>query len=140
MHQFIDFSLRHWELWTAFFAVLLILIILEVRNNAMSTGISAQEATLLINREDAIVLDIRDASSFAKGHIINAINVPQDDLDKQLTRIKKHGGKPIIIVYNQGQSFAKVILLLAENGFTKIHSLKEGIAGWQNAGLPLIKG
>lgn len=141
MQQFIEFGLHHWELLLAFFVVLLLLIGLEVRNRF--TGfpqLSAHEVTRLINREDAQVLDIRDDTSFTKGHIIGSINIPTTDIENKLNKLKKDKAKPLIIVFSVGQTPAKTATLLQNQGFEDLSILKGGIASWQSAGLPLVKG
>ena len=67
MQQFIEFSLRHWELWLAFFLILFLLLTFELHARLTGTlPLSVQQAIFLINREDAIFLDVRDTSGFQK--------------------------------------------------------------------------
>lgn len=140
MQQFINFIIHHWELWTAFFVILLAFIAFEARNKL--TGIpqiSPQQTTMLINREDALLVDLRDSISFTKGHVINAINVPLSDFTTKLGLLDKYKQKTIIVAGTPGQPFHKIYSQLQTNGFSKIYSLKGGIPAWQNAGLPLTK-
>lgn len=142
MQQFIEFSLHHWELWLAFLIVLILLIFFELHGRL--TGLpqlSHHHATLLINRQDAIILDIRDANSFAQGHIAGAINIPYDELSVKINKLANHKERPILIIPNTAQPQTKQAgVLLKKNGYHKIHTLRGGIATWQNAGLPLVKG
>ena len=131
MQQFIEFSLRHWELWLAFFEL-----------HAKLTGtlpLTVQEAIFKINREDAIFLDIRDVLSFKKGHIAESINIPVSELKTKLNELDSYRERPIIINYSHGQSHHKIGRLLKNAGFTKCYHLKGGIVSWQNAALPVIK-
>lgn len=140
MQQYIEFGTRHWELLLSFLVILILLIALELRNRF--TGfpqLSAQEATRLINREDAQVLDIRDEASYSKGHIIGGINIPSANLEDKLSKLKVNKAKPIILVFSMGQTPAKIATLLQKQGFEDISILKGGIASWQSAGLPLVK-
>jgi len=140
MHEFIDFALHHWELVLALVVILILLLTFELHGKLTGTsGLSPHEATLLINREDAIVLDIRDSNNFAKGHITRAINIAHADLNAKLKQLDKYKEKPIIICFVTGQPHNKVGRVLKENGFTKIYHLKGGITAWQDAGLPLTK-
>lgn len=141
MQQFLDFSLRHWELWLALFVILILLALLELRNKMSGfRGISPQETTFFINRETGVVIDIRDSDAFVKGHIASAINTPLNDLSNQLSRLEKHKDKTIIIVTNGTQTPGKAGIVLKDKGFSKIHYLNGGITAWQGAGLPLVKG
>jgi rhodanese-related sulfurtransferase len=141
MQQFLDFSVRHWELWLAFFAILILLILFELRNRLTGLrGISPQATTLLINRDQGVVLDVRSNDAFVRGHIVGAINIALEDLANQLTRLQKYKDKTIVIVPNGTQAPGKIGALLQNNGFAQVQYLIGGIATWQNAGLPLIKG
>ncbi|MFZ0219477.1 MAG: rhodanese-like domain-containing protein [Candidatus Aquirickettsiella sp.] len=141
MQQFIEFSLRHWELWLAFFVILILLLTFELHAKITGTlPLSIQEAIFKINREDAIFLDVRDVLSFKKGHIAESINIPFSDLKAKLSELDSYRGRPIIINYSQGQSHHKIGRLLKNAGFTKCYHLKGGIMSWQNAALPIIKG
>jgi rhodanese-related sulfurtransferase len=141
MQQLIDFCLRHWELCLAFVAILIVLAGTELRGRLTGfKAVSPQEATFLINREDALVLDLRTDDLFTKGHIVNAINIPLVDLVTKLGQLAKFKGKPLILVVNGTQAPTKVDALLEEGGFSKICYLQGGMAAWQSASFPVVKG
>lgn len=140
MQQFIDFSLRHWELWLAFFVVLGLLLAFELHIKLMSApAVSVQQAIFLMNREDAVLLDVRDASSFLKEHITTSVNIPFSELTTTLKQLDPYRGRPIIINYGQGQAHHRVARLLKNAGFTKLYHLKGGLISWKSANLPLAK-
>jgi len=140
MQQFIEFSLRHWELWLAFFIILILLLTFELHAKLTGTlPLTVQEAIFKINREDATFLDIRDVLSFKKGHIAESINIPVSELKTKLNELDSYRERPIIINYSHGQSHHKIGRLLKNAGFTKCYHLKGGIVSWQNAALPVIK-
>ncbi|EDP46831.1 rhodanese-like domain-containing protein [Rickettsiella grylli] len=141
MQQFIEFGLRHWELWLAFCVILVLLLTFELHAKLTGTlPLSVQEAIFKINREDAIFLDVRDALSYKKGHIAKSINIPFSELKSKLSDLEPYRERPIIINYKPGQSHHKLGRLLKNAGFLKCYHLKGGIMSWQNAALPLIKG
>lgn len=140
MQQLIEFSLRHWELALAFIAILGLLLGLELRDKLVGIrALSPQEITLLINRESAVVLDIRSRELFNKGHIAGSINTPFDELSAKIGQLAKHKSKSLILVHAAGQPLAKCKSLLKNSGFAQITYLKGGISTWQSAGLPLVK-
>ncbi len=53
------------------------------------------EAVQLINRRDAVVLDVRDGSDYKAGHITNARHLPEGELDARMKEIEKIKSKPI---------------------------------------------
>lgn len=140
MDLFISFVIRHWELWTLFAALLLALAGLEVRDRIRGIhALSPQQVTHLINREDAVILDVRDNNSYTQGHIIDAINIPLKELKDQLNKLEKYKARPIIITYGANQSVSAAATLLLELGFAQVNTLKGGMATWQSANLPLQK-
>lgn len=140
MHQLFTFVAHHWELCLGFIIVLLLLILFEAHTRLTGMPqISPQQATLLINRQDAIVLDLRDNNSFIKGHVINAINIPATEIEPKSKQLEKYKETAIIIVLTVGQTSSKIYKQLQSKGFNKLYNLKGGIPAWQNAGLPVMK-
>ncbi len=115
------------------------MLLVEILRGRGRGGLSPVEATLLINRENAIVLDVRDAAEFAAGHIANARNIPLADLDKRIDELAKYKNKPIVIVCQSGARSGKAIATLAKAGFGNANSLGGGLALWQKDGHPLVK-
>jgi len=97
------------------------------------------EAVQLINRRDALVLDVRDKADFAAGHIPNARNIPLPELGGRLREIEKFKARPIVINCQSGARSAGVCGMLRKNGFGEVFSLRGGIGGWVEASLPVEK-
>ena len=97
------------------------------------------EAVLLINRKDAVVLDVRDAAEYKSGHITNARNVPEAELDARSKELDKVKAKPIIVSCGRGNRSAAIAAKLRKLGFAEVVSLRGGLAAWQQANMPLEK-
>lgn len=136
--QYIEFATRHPFLVAPFVAVLLVWGLYEARRSSANV-VSSGEATALINREDAQVIDLRNAKEFKTGYISGAINVPNDNLDSRLTELEKYKEKPVILVCKSGQSSAAAAAKLEKAGFAKVKRLRGGIAQWQADDLPTVK-
>ena len=108
-----------------------------VRRGAGGPSVSTLQATQLINREDALVIDVRDAAEYAKGHILGARNVPLAELERRAEELAKHKAKPVILCCESGNHSAGAAGVLRRHGFEKAHNLAGGIAAWQQAGLPV---
>ena len=102
--------------------------------------VGATEAVQLINRRDALVLDVRDKADFAAGHIPNARNIPQSELSGRLPEIAKFKARPIVINCQSGMHSAAVCNTLRKNGFGEVFSLRGGIREWVEASLPVERG
>jgi rhodanese-related sulfurtransferase len=110
-----------------------------VRRGASGPAVSVQEATLMINRQDALVLDVREAQEFAKGHILHARNLPLSQLEAGAGDLHKHRTKPVIVACENGTRSGKAASVLRKLGFERVFPLAGGLAAWQQAGLPVEK-
>lgn len=98
------------------------------------------QATQLINNEDAVILDVRSDDEFRAGHIIDSLHlIPSEIKSNKTQSIDKYKEKSIIVVDSNGLSAQGLANTLAKQGFNKVYALKEGIAGWRAANLPLVK-
>ena len=92
-----------------------------------------------MNRQDALVIDLRPAAEFAKGHILGARNLPLSELEKRAGELDKHKAKPLILHCADGNRAGNGAALLRKNGFASVVNLTGGFAAWQQAGLPVEK-
>lgn len=140
MDKILEFANAHPALVLLLMASFFLLIFTELRRKA--TGLVAVEpadAVALINN-DGIVLDVRSAETFARGHIVNARNVPFDEFDAASKKIAKFKDKPVVAVCDSGVTSAKVVDALRKAGFGSSYGLKGGMAAWGQAGLPVVGG
>jgi len=101
--------------------------------------VGAVEAVQLINRRDALVLDVRASGEFASGHIPNARNIPAGELGGRLREIEKFKSRPVVVHCQAGTRAATVCDLLRKNGFGEVFALRGGLSGWTEASLPVEK-
>jgi rhodanese-related sulfurtransferase len=100
-------------------------------------NLTPAEATLLMNREDALVLDVRETGEWGSGHITGARHITLGQLDKRLSELDKFKEKPIIVVCATGNRSSSACGQLKKHGFGKVFSLGGGISAWRDANLPL---
>ena len=96
--------------------------------------------TALINREDALVVDLSPLADFEKGHIPGSRNVLPSQFDPENPNLAKAKGLPVVAVCRTGQASADAARRLKQAGFEHVYWLDGGIAAWQQADLPLVKG
>lgn len=102
--------------------------------------IGTHEATMLMNKDDAIVVDIRPPADFKKGHILGAKQLKSEQITKaDFTSLEKHKGKPIIVVCAMGMTAKKTASSMLKSGFDNVSVLKGGMNTWQGASLPVAK-
>jgi rhodanese-related sulfurtransferase len=101
--------------------------------------IAPQEAVMLFNHEDALVLDVREQSEWADGHIAKARHVPLGQLKNRLSDLEKHKAKPVIAVCRSGHRSGQACRVLKKAGFENLYNLAGGMQAWEQAGLPREK-
>lgn len=104
-----------------------------------ASDVSANDAVLLINREHATVLDVRNAAEFAGGHITDAINIPLPELEARLGELAKYKDKPLLVNCQGGVRSTSACGVLKKGGFSRIYNLQGGVNAWMQAKLPVIK-
>lgn len=112
----------------------------QLVSRAGGAEINPSQATLLINREDAQVVDVREADEYASGHLQDARNIPLGKLAERASEIEKYKDKPLILCCASGVRSAKACSELKKLGFSRLHNLAGGVDAWRQAGMPLKKG
>ena len=110
-----------------------------LRKGTGGPWVNTLQATQMMNRDDALVLDLRPAAEFASGHILGARNLPLADLERRAGELDKHKAKPVIVHCADGNRAGGAVALLRRNGFANVVNLSGGYAAWQQAGLPVEK-
>jgi rhodanese-related sulfurtransferase len=100
-------------------------------------NLAPPQATLLMNRENATVIDVREKNAWAGGHIAGARHIPLAQLGQRIGELEKLKGKPVIVCCASGVRGAAAGEQLRKAGFEKVFNLNGGIAAWQDAKLPL---
>lgn len=137
MAQFVEFIANHWILSTLWIITLGAIVVYQQRSSGNSVG--PQQAVMLINRQDAVVVDIREKKEFDEGHVVDAINIPLAKLKQRVTELKKYKDKPVIVVCKLGQQSADAARTLKEEGYTQVYRMSGGITEWKSQSLPLIQ-
>ena len=138
MDKFILFAGNNPVLVTALMVSFFLVIFSELRRKASGLiNIEPADVVRLINK-DGVVIDLRNADAFARGHIVNARNVQHDELDSKAEPLDK--SKPVIAVCDNGISSTRAVNALRQQGFETVFGLKGGMNGWMQEGLPVVGG
>lgn len=101
--------------------------------------VSVLQATQKINTGKTILVDVRDATVFAAGHVRDAKNIPLKELASRVGELEKFKSKSVIVVCDSGVQSSKAATQLKSAGFNEVFSLDGGLAAWQAQGLPTAK-
>lgn len=138
MQRFFEFVANHPFLVGTFVLLLVLFIRNETRRGGRS--VTAQQLVDLVNRENAVVIDVRDRKEFQAGHIVGAVNVPFASLDARLDELKKYQSRPVVVACKIGQHAGAAGTQLRKAGFENVTRLTGGMAEWRNQNLPVVKG
>lgn len=97
--------------------------------------VSSEQAVSLINKQNALVVDVRAQKDFKRVRIANSVNIPANEIQNRLGELSKD--RTIIVVDNSGNMSAAASKLLRGLGFTKVYVLDSGLVGWMRDKLPL---
>jgi len=104
------------------------------------SSLTTTQATLLINREDAVVIDVRQPDEYIAGHLPESRNIPLGQIEERASELDKLKDTPLIMVCQSGSRSDGACKKLEKLGFSKLNNLAGGINAWKDAGLPLKKG
>jgi rhodanese-related sulfurtransferase len=139
MEQLLEFAGNHTFMVAAFLVILTLLIWNLVTDPGSKGAVDAAGATALINREDALVIDVRPMADFGKGHIVGAQNIPLNSLKNQLGQLEKHKDRTIVVSCRSGNQSQTACKTLRAAGFGKVFNLRGGMMAWQSANLPVTR-
>ncbi|BAC24687.1 yibN [Wigglesworthia glossinidia endosymbiont of Glossina brevipalpis] len=120
-------------------ASMLLFFFIQKKINSINS-VSNNKAISLINKNNAIVIDLRDKKDYINGHIINSLNINFDNFNKiSLSNLLKNKKNPLIITCYNGSLSKKFLKKFIKNKCIDVYILKNGICGWKSDNLPLIK-
>lgn len=139
MEQIVEFASNH-MLLVAALVVILSLLAANIWAGIVSAGkeLSPAEAVHLINHDGAVVIDVREAAEYRRGHIIDAVHVPLSGLEGKASElVQRYAERPVLVCCSTGASAGRAASILNKAGLTRLHRLRGGITAWQGQSLPL---
>lgn len=119
-----------------------LMLLWPMLNRGGSSGVpnlTPNEAVLMMNRSQVLILDVRDEAEFAAGHISNAKHIPVAELESRIKEIQKYKDKPVIVNCQGGVRSSKACGILRKLEFTQLNNLQGGLNAWTQAKMPLVK-
>lgn len=136
--QLLTFVQAHPFLFAALALVVVALIANEIHGHR--TGgrkLGALEAVRLINDRDPVVVDVRPATDFKKGHLLNAVNIPAAKIADRAAEISRDKAKPVLVYCALGNAQVDAAAKLRQLGYSEVYQLRGGMNGWLTASLPV---
>lgn len=134
--EFFTFISEQFWLVAAFLILLYVFIWNEKRRGGKT--LSAHEVTRAMNKDEAVVVDVRESADYKTGHIANAVNIPFNKINDRWEELLPYKEKLIVLVDKMGQHAGSVGNTLRGQEF-QVARLQGGMAEWQNQNLPVVK-
>lgn len=140
MQQFFEFIGNHPVLAGLFAVVLAAWIAYEItRLTRKWNEVDTLAAVRLINRDDALVLDVSNSTDFAKGHIVGARSLPPSRIESGNQELLKAKDRPVLVYCKNGQVSPQMANRLVKLGFSDVHVLSGGLAQWSSDQQPVSR-
>lgn len=140
MQHYFEFMMNNWLLFLALVVILGLLIMTTVRGRLLGfKELKPAEVVQLMNRDEPLLLDVREVGEYQGGHIQGAVHIPEAELEGRVSEVEDWREKPVLIICRSGQRSAKAASALKRQGFTQLYKLDGGMMAWQSANLPLAR-
>jgi rhodanese-related sulfurtransferase len=103
----------------------------ETNSQEVKQGIEAKEAFTLI--------DVREDSEWAKGHLPGAIHLCKGIIERDIENTVPGKATPIVLYCGGGFRSALAADNLQKMGYVNVFSMDGGWRGWTDAGYPTVK-
>jgi len=135
-----EFFTNNIILFIALGIIIALIIRMEIKRAMRGfKDITPTEAVMLINKDDAILLDVRESNELAQGSIRDAKHLSLSVLKQRVEELSPHIEQPVIAYCKAGNRSATACEILKKNNFANVMSLKGGFEGWKMANLPVVK-
>ena len=135
-----QFVINNWYLFVALGVILFLLAVGPISQQMYSIkNANAAQTVQLLNRENAVVVDVCEPKEFSAGHVPNAINLPLSSLKERLRDLDKYKNKPVIVSCRSGNRSQKGAVILRKHGFPTVYHLSGGLQAWERDNLPVEK-
>ena len=135
-----DFFTNNIVLFAALGIIIALILRMEIKRALSGTQtVTPAQAVQLINKEDALILDIREDNELAQGSIRGSKHYALSVLKQRLDELKQYADKPVIAYCKMGNRSNEACNILRQNNFINVVSLKGGIEAWKTENLPVVK-
>ena len=110
-----------------------------VSSEALNLPVQVDAATVdnVRGRDDVVLIDVREDSEYAEGHIPGAVLIPLGQIPDRLDEIPQD--KTVIAVCRSGNRSGQATNFLRQQGFDNVHNMQGGMLAWDQAGYEIEK-
>ena len=140
MQEYIDFARDNFLIVAGFIGVLAFIIKSELsRLSRTYKQVGVNDAVLLLNKDNTVVLDVREDKEIQGGIIKGARHIKLGELADKVANISTNKQDPVLIYCRSGSRSGHACQQLTKAGYEDVSNLSGGILAWESANLPVAK-
>ncbi len=116
-----------------------ILLNLHAKDPAVKNLDAGETQTLLNQKPDTYILDVRSDAEFKEGHLPGAHWIPVRELRKRQAVLPENKDQDILVYCQRGGRSTRAAGMLQKMGYSNIHNFKGGMIAWETARQPVVK-
>lgn len=94
--------------------------------------VDVQTVATVKERNDVVVLDVREQWEYDEGHIPGVTLIPMGEVSSRLDEIPTD--KEVIVTCRSGNRSGQITEFLRQQGYDNVHNMDGGILAWEAAG------
>ncbi|AJP47546.1 sulfurtransferase [Rugosibacter aromaticivorans] len=131
-----EFVQQNW-MWVTLAIISGSMLLWPLLKGGGSQALTPSQATRMMNRENAVVIDVRESGEWNTGHIAGARHIAMPLLQQKMAELEKFKNRPLIICCASGARSSAACSTLRKAGFEKVFNLAGGMTSWREAKLPV---
>lgn len=105
--------------------------------NCVPHDLSPAEVQAMLERDEIVLIDVREPAEFAAERIHGALNFPLSTFDPRA--LPSGGRERVVLQCGSGKRSATAVERCQVAGLDVVAHLAGGIAAWRRAGLPTVR-
>jgi rhodanese-related sulfurtransferase len=105
----------------------------EAETLSLPDMVDVQTVAEIKDRDDVLVLDVREQWEYDAGHIPGVTLLPMGEIPGRMSEIPTD--QTVILTCRSGNRSGQVADFLRQQGYENVHNMSGGILEWESAGL-----
>ncbi len=90
-------------------------------------NISLKQAMGIMNKRNAIIIDVKSKEEYAESHLLKSINVPIENFKKVAPSIIRNKNQRVILYCSTGTRSLAAYEMLRDMGYYYVYNILEGV-------------
>tara|TARA_R110002167_G_scaffold242339_1_gene447939 strand:+ start:188 stop:562 length:375 start_codon:yes stop_codon:yes gene_type:complete len=111
----------------------------DARQEVKECDVHALKSELDAGNNEYLIIDVRDESEYANGHVPNALHMSRGTIEVKIEQLIPNKEQPAMLYCGGGFRSVLATESLQKMGYSSLISVDGGMRGWLAADYPVIK-